>query len=46
MEGRAETRDGDIRGAFFLSYDHANCEYIDMHEAATAIRAQIEQEQP
>ncbi len=39
VEGRAETRDGDIRSAFFLSYDHANCEYIDMNEAANAIRA-------
>src|SRR6266446_3695176 len=27
VEGRAETRDGDIRSAFFLSYDDANCDY-------------------
>jgi arginine decarboxylase len=38
VEGRAETRDGDIRSAFFLSYDDANCEYIGMDEAAQAIR--------
>ncbi|MEN2473852.1 aminotransferase class I/II-fold pyridoxal phosphate-dependent enzyme [Burkholderia sp. GS2Y] len=37
IESRAETRDGDIRSAFFLSYDDANCEYIDMNEAARAI---------
>lgn len=39
VEGRAGTRDGDIRSAFFLSYDDANCEYIDMAEAALAIQA-------
>lgn len=37
VEGRAGTRDGDIRSAFFLSYDDTNCEYIDMAEAARAI---------
>ncbi|KFJ11766.1 hypothetical protein DR66_2210 [Delftia acidovorans] len=37
VEGRAGTRDGDIRSAFFLSYDDTNCEYIDMAEAACAI---------
>lgn len=37
VEGRAGTRDGDIRRAFFLSYDDTNCEYIDMAEAARAI---------
>ena len=37
VEGRAGTRDGDIRSAFFLSYDDENCEYIDMAEAARAI---------
>ena len=39
VEGRAETRDGDIRSAFFLSYDAANCDYITMDEAAQAIKA-------
>lgn len=39
VEGRTGTRDGDIRSAFFLSYDDANCEYIDMAEAARAIQA-------
>ena len=39
VEGRAETRDGDIRSAFFLSYDDINCEYIGMDEAAKEIRA-------
>ncbi len=39
VEGRAETRDGDIRSAFFLSYDDANCDYITMDEAAQAIKA-------
>ncbi len=39
VEGRAETRDGDIRSAFFLSYDDENCEYIDMGEAAQAIQS-------
>jgi len=38
VEGRAETRDGDIRSAFFLSYDDINCEYIGMAEAAQAIK--------
>ncbi len=38
-EGLAQTRDGDIRTAFFLSYDDANCEYIDMIDAAKAIKA-------
>ncbi|RQZ15137.1 ornithine decarboxylase [Burkholderia sp. Bp9031] len=37
VDDRTETRDGDIRSAFFLSYDDANCEYIDMNEAARAI---------
>ena len=39
VEGRAETRDGDIRSAFFLSYDDANCDYVTMDEAAQAIKA-------
>ena len=39
VEGRAETRDGDIRSAFFLSYEDANCEYIGMVEAGQAIAA-------
>jgi arginine decarboxylase len=39
VEGRAPTRDGDIRSAFFLSYDDQNCEYIGMAEAAQAIQA-------
>ncbi len=37
--GPAQTRDGDIRTAFFLSYDDDNCEYIGMAEAAKAIKA-------
>lgn len=37
-EGLTATRDGDIRSAFFLSYDDANCEYIGMATAAEAIR--------
>ena len=37
--GPAQTRDGDIRTAFFLSYDDENCEYIGMAEAAKAIKA-------
>ena len=39
VEGRTPTRDGDIRSAFFLSYDDQNCEYIGMQEAARAIQA-------
>jgi arginine decarboxylase len=27
--GSTETRDGDIRSAFFLGYDEGNCEYLD-----------------
>jgi arginine decarboxylase len=38
VEGRAQTRDGDIRSAFFLSYDDENCEYATMSEAAQAIK--------
>ncbi len=38
-EGVAQTRDGHIRSAFFLSYDDDNCEYIDMPDAAKAIKA-------
>lgn len=37
-EGKAGTRDGLIRSAFFLSYDDANCDYIDMAEAAAALQ--------
>ena len=37
--GPSQTRDGDIRTAFFLSYDDDNCEYIAMAEAAKAIKA-------
>jgi len=39
VEGRAETRDGDIRSAFFLSYDEENCDYIGMSEAQQAVKA-------
>lgn len=39
VAGRGGTRDGDIRSAFFLSYDDVNCEYVDMAEAARAIAA-------
>jgi arginine decarboxylase len=42
VEGRAQTRDGDIRSAFFLSYGDENCEYITMAEAAQAIEAKRE----
>jgi arginine decarboxylase len=38
-EGKVTTRDGDIRTAFFLSYDDDNCEYIGMEEASKAIKA-------
>jgi len=31
------TRDGDMRTAFFLSYDDASCEYIDLTEAERVI---------
>lgn len=37
VDGHRETRDGDIRSAFFLSYDDSNCEYIDINEATRAI---------
>lgn len=37
VEGRAQTRDGDIRSAFFLSYEDENCEYVTMAEASQAI---------
>ncbi len=37
--GASDTRDGQMRQAFFLSYDDANCEYIDMDDAARAIQA-------
>ena len=33
------TRDGNVRRAFFLSYEDESCEYIDMSEAALAIAA-------
>jgi arginine decarboxylase len=36
--GTHPTRDGQMRQAFFLSYDDANCEYIDMADAAKAIQ--------
>ena len=26
-----KTPEGDIRSAFFLSYDEANCDYLDLH---------------
>ena len=39
VEASPATRDGDIRSAFFLSYDDANIEYIGMAEAATAIQS-------
>jgi arginine decarboxylase len=39
IQGRVETRDGDIRSAFFLSYEDANCEYIELEEAARATAA-------
>lgn len=33
------TRDGNVRRAFFLSYEDESCEYVDMSEAAKAIAA-------
>jgi arginine decarboxylase len=38
LDGQSETRDGDVRSAFFLSYDDANCEYLTMDDTAKAIR--------
>ena len=38
LDGHSETRDGDVRSAFFLSYDDANCEYLTMDDTAKAIR--------
>ncbi|MFS8974169.1 beta-eliminating lyase-related protein [Cupriavidus necator] len=35
--GQIETPDGDIRKAFFMSYDEENCEYLTMTEVAKAI---------
>ncbi len=35
--GQIETPDGDIRKAFFMSYDEENCEYLNMAEVAKAI---------
>ncbi|MGL4291846.1 MAG: aminotransferase class I/II-fold pyridoxal phosphate-dependent enzyme [Phreatobacter sp.] len=35
----AETPDGDIRKAFFLSYDEENCEYLTLTEVRHAIAA-------
>ncbi|WP_089603520.1 aminotransferase class I/II-fold pyridoxal phosphate-dependent enzyme [Acinetobacter piscicola] len=36
-DGETFTRDGNVRRAFFLSYEDESCEYIDMSEAAKAI---------
>jgi arginine decarboxylase len=33
------TRDGDVRTAFFLSYDDENCEYVGLNEATRAINS-------
>ena len=33
----AATPDGDIRSAFFLSYDEENCEYLTLSQVRTAI---------
>ncbi|NRF67808.1 aminotransferase class I/II-fold pyridoxal phosphate-dependent enzyme [Aquincola sp. S2] len=38
----ADTPEGDIRSAFFLSYDEANCEYLTMREVNEAIATGIE----
>ena len=35
----AETPDGDMRIAFFLSYDEDNCEYLTFSEVRTAMKA-------
>ncbi|MGB8419207.1 aminotransferase class I/II-fold pyridoxal phosphate-dependent enzyme [Paraburkholderia sp.] len=37
--GQIETPEGDIRKAFFMSYDEENCEYLTMAEVAKAIVA-------
>ena len=36
-DGETFTRDGNVRRAFFLSYEDESCEYMDMSEAARAI---------
>jgi arginine decarboxylase len=38
VDGRSETRDGDIRSAFFLGYDEGNCEYLGMDETEQAMK--------
>lgn len=38
VDGSTETRDGDIRSAFFLGYDEGNCEYLGMDETEQAMR--------
>ena len=39
VDGGTETRDGDIRSAFFLGYDEQNCEYLSMDETDQAIKS-------
>ena len=39
LDGRTETRDGDVRSAFFLGYEDGNCEYLTMEETAHAIKS-------
>lgn len=39
LTSNTQTRNGDIRSAFFLSYDDSNCEYVNMMEASRAIQA-------
>ena len=38
VDGRSETRDGDVRSAFFLGYEEGNCEYLTMDDTALAIK--------
>ena len=38
VDARSQTRDGDIRSAFFLGYDKGNCEYLVMDETDQAMK--------
>ncbi|MCB1941326.1 MAG: ornithine decarboxylase, partial [Candidatus Accumulibacter sp.] len=38
LDGQSETRDGDVRSAFFLGYEDGNCEYLTMDDTAQAIK--------
>ncbi len=39
LDPAIQTRDGNIRQAFFLSYEDTSCEYIDIADAAAEIAA-------